>query len=119
MRQNLTDVKFGNCLQTCVAKVLNKELDHVPNFMLHEHHWWCSFVMYLGIHGYSPEFIQDAVPCDGKEYIASLKFDIHSEGVSHAVVMKDGRVVFDPWPNVNYSYDDAIVSGYYNLKEVK
>jgi len=120
MKQTLTDVKFGNCLQTCVAKLLNKELYHVPNFMLHEHHWWSSFVMYLGIHGITPNYlINEKPPKDGKEYIVSLKFKIHSKGISHAVIMNDGKVVFDPYPNINYDYNDSIISGYYTLIKTK
>lgn len=120
MKQTILDEKFGNCLQTSICYILKKELDHVPNFMLFEHHWWSSFVMYLGIHGYSPDFINnEPPPHDGGEYVASLKFKNHSEGISHAVVMKNGVVVFDPWPNIRYSYDDSIISGYYKLMKCK
>lgn len=88
--------------------------------MLYEHHWWSAFVMYLGIHGYSPEYLNnEAPPKDGNEYITSLKFSIHSEGIAHAVIMKDGAVVFDPWPFVNYDYSDSIISGYYKLERRK
>ncbi len=120
MKQTLTDTKFGNCLQTCVAKILGKPLDHVPNFMLHEHHWWSSLIMYLGIHKYSAEYLpNEKPPADGNEYIVSLKFNAHSNGISHAAIMKDGYICFDPWPIVNYSYDHAVVSGYYKLISIK
>ena len=120
MKQTLTDSKYGNCLQTCVAHLLNKYLDHVPNFMLFEVFWWSSFVLYLNIHGYSPSFLIDLPPPkDGKKYIVSLKFEKHSEGISHVVIMKDGKVCFDPWPNVDYDYKDSIILGYYFLKNVK
>jgi len=120
MKQTLTDNKFGNCLQTCLAVILNKDINYVPNFMLFEHNWWNSFVMYLGTHGYSPEFIDnEPPPCDGKEYIVSLKFKIHSSGIAHAVIMKDEKVCFDPWPNVDYDYEDSIICGYYLFQKVK
>lgn len=120
MKQTILDNKYGNCLQTCTAELLSKPLDHVPNFMLYEHHWWSAFIMYLGIHGYSAEFINnESPPSDGKEYIVSLKFKIHSTGISHAVIMMDGQVCFDPWPNVNYDYEDSIITGYYKLIPTK
>ena len=120
MKQTLTDIKFGNCLQTCLAEILDKELKHVPNFMLYEHHWWTSLVIYLGIHGFSPNYISNELPPkDGNKYIVSLKFKIHSEGISHAVIMKDGKVIFDPWPNIKYSYQDSIIAGYYKLNRSK
>lgn len=120
LKQTLTDEKFGNCLQTCVAKLLNKDLDHVPNFMLFEHHWWSVFVIYLGVQKYIPDFIpNEPPPSDDQEYIVSLKFKRHSTGISHAVIMKNERVIFDPFPVINYSYDDAIISGYYELEECR
>lgn len=120
MKQTLIDNKFGNCLQTCVAKLLNKDLQHVPNFMLFENHWWSSLVMYLGTNGYSPNYIINAAPPDdGKEYIVSLKFKQHTEGIAHAVIMESGVVVFDPWPNINYKYKDSVISGYYVFNETK
>lgn len=120
MKQTLTDAKFGNCLQTCVAQILEKELDHIPNFMLFEKHWWSSFVMYLGLHGYSPNFISNETPPNKeKEYIVSLKFKRHSEGISHAVIMKNGEVTFDPYPFINYKYEDSIIIGYYVFDKVK
>lgn len=116
MKQTLTDSKFGNCLQTCVAKLLNKNLDHVPNFMLHEHHWWSSFVMYLGIHGITPTYLNnEPPPIDGKEYIVSLRFNRHSVGISHAVIMKDSEIIFDPYPDINYEYKDSVIVGYYDM----
>jgi len=120
MKQTLTDNKFGNCLQTCVAQLLGKPLNHIPNFMLFEKKWFTSLVMYLETQGYCPEKIEnEAPPEDGNEYIVSLKFLFHSEGLAHAVIMKNGQVVFDPWPNINYSYSDSIISGYYKLIPIK
>lgn len=120
MKQTLTDEKFGNCLQTCIAKILNKNLNHVPNFMLYEHHWWSVFVMYLGIHKITPDyFVNKTPPKDKKEYIVSLKFKRHSQGISHAVIMNNGKVVFDPFPNINYNYNDSTICGYYNLIKTK
>ncbi len=120
MKQTITDVKFGNCLQTCIAEILNKRLEDVPNFMLYEHHWWTSLVIYLGIHKFSPNYISnESPPKDGEEYIVSLKFKIHSEGISHSVIMKDGKVIFDPWPDIRYSYEDSIIAGYYKLNKSK
>lgn len=119
MKQTLTDSKFGNCLQTCLAVLLNKPVEHVPNFMLFEHHWWSAFVMYLGIHGYSPVFKNNEIPPDGEPYIVSLKFKRHSSGISHAVIMKQGKVKYDPWPEIDYKYEDAIITGYYFLSKVK
>jgi hypothetical protein len=116
MKQTLIDNKFGNCLQTCVAKLLNKPLDHVPNFMVYEHHWWSALVMYLGIHGYTPAYVlNEAPPSDGNDYIVSLKFKHHSEGIAHAVIMNGNDVVFDPWPQIDYCYTDSIIQGYYQL----
>lgn len=120
MKQTLTDIKFGNCLQTCIATILDKKLNYVPNFMLYEHHWWTSLVIYLGIHGYSPSYLSnEKPPKDGNKYIVSLKFKIHSEGISHSVIMKDAKVIFDPWPDIKYNYRDSIIEGYYKLNKFK
>lgn len=120
MKQTLTDNKFGNCLQTCLAKLFKKQLDHVPNFMLFEHHWWTAFIMYLGINGYSSEFIcNEPPPNDDKEYIVSLRFKFLSKGIAHVVIMKNNQVVFDPWPIINYKYEDSLIVGYYVLIKIK
>lgn len=120
MKQTITDAKFGNCLQACIATILGKKLDDIPNFMLFEKHWWSSFVMYLGLHGYSPDFINnEPPPNDGKKYIVSLKFKRHSKGITHAVIMKNRNVTFDPFPVIDYKYEDSIIAGYYILKNTK
>jgi len=115
LKQTLTDTLFGNCLQACIASVLEKELDHVPNFMLFEDHWWSVLIMWLGTNGYEVEYIEGNPPNDNEYYVTSLKYDSHGKGIAHAVVMKDNEIAHNPWINDDYNDKNYDVHGYYEL----
>lgn len=115
IKQTLTDTLYGNCLQASMASVLDKPLNHVPNFMLFEDHWWSALIMWLGTNGYSVEFIESEPPEDDNYYVASLVYEIHPKGLSHAVVMKNRQIAHNPWINDNYDKFNYQCNGYYKL----
>jgi hypothetical protein len=115
IKQTLTGELYGNCLQACFASVLEIRLDHVPNFMLFETHWWSALVMWLGTISYVIEYIECAPPSNGQYYITSLVYDCHAKGISHAVVMKDGIIVHNPWINNATKDLKYSIHGYYEI----
>lgn len=115
VKQTLTDAKYGNCLQASIASVMNKQLEHVPNFMLFEDHWWSALIMWLGTNRYSVEYIKSEPPEDNQYYVTSLVYDIHSKGMSHAVVTMNRQIVHNPWVNDDYEHHKYRIDGYYKL----
>lgn len=115
VKQTITDAMYGNCLQACIASVLELKLDLVPNFMLFEEHWWSALIMWLGTNSYSVEYIESFPPRDDNYYVGSLKYKCHAAGISHAVVMQDGKIVHNPWVNNKYDNITYEIHGYYKL----
>jgi hypothetical protein len=95
----------GNCLQACVASILEVEIDQVPNFTVGDGHWWDRFSSYFGGLGIAPVAIDRAnksVP--GEAIGVPLGYSILTGksprgDFNHAVVALDGKVVHDPFPN--------------------
>ena len=100
--------KDGNCFQACVASVMEMKLDDVPDFcnIYSEDTWYIEFAKWLEQFNLSSVMINVT-----KSMIESSDlFDVcckgyHIAGVStshdtkHAIVIKDGDMVFNP--NIN------------------
>lgn len=103
----ITQTRFGetgNCVQACIASILNKELDEVPDFIsiyLHSEHmdvsvFWDSVEEYLLEQGYLFTLAPNEQVLQTGIYLAS---GTSHRGLPHMVIM-DGRFLFhDPHPD--------------------
>src|SRR5689334_17555582 len=98
---NAEDETIGNCLQACVASILDLDLDQVPHFMLEED-WWGAFVSFCGNYNLRPI-------CIDRKKQGPYAWDCWTilTGQSkrgpylHALVAFDGKFVHDPYPGGN------------------
>jgi len=93
---------YGDCFRACVASVLGVESGAVPHF-LHDgggtfpDDWMNRFVQWAESRGFIPYEFSASIITPPGYYIAtgkSPRFD-----VGHSVVMRNGRVVWDPHPS--------------------
>ena len=84
----------GNCLQAAVASLLDLDLADVPHFIdcPPEVDWLERLVAFGAEHGYS-------VVYRGEPVAFGLAFGRSPRDASHAVVVIDGEVVWDPHPS--------------------
>jgi len=92
--------EVGNCLMTCVANVLDKEIQNVPNievlFMCGDGSWLKVFQKWLEAIGYIYEVIdQDNPPKKNELYFAN---GMTERDTMHTVIYKNGKLYFDPHP---------------------
>lgn len=94
----------GNCLQACIASILELPLETVPHFALwyDEPDWHEKLNKWLiGTAG-----IYEVTVAAGSMYLETihgyaLLNGLSERGVMHSVVIKDGVIVHDPYPNGN------------------
>lgn len=88
----------GNCMQAAVASLLGLSLEAVPNFA--EEGWWTAIFAFMAARGLH---LQDLNNTGGARYDHQaglyLAFGPSPRGVSHVVVMRDGRMIHDPHPS--------------------
>lgn len=88
--------RVGNCLQACVASLLEKDLTEVPHFAaLSDDTWFSEMCNWITDHGYEFDDTGDCV--DFKNYV--LAIGPSPRGVSHAVIYYDGKLAHDPHPS--------------------
>lgn len=91
----------GNCMQAAVASILGLGLDEVPHFAaLPEDHddvrpCWDAFEEFFAKRGFEAVFLAYEF-CPESYYLASGP---SPRGVSHMVVMQDGKLAHDPHPS--------------------
>lgn len=96
----------GNCLQACIASILELRLDQVPHFAkMYGDNWLSEFAEWLRhlclsaitIKGFEPKTSTDLLNSSSLEdcYVI-VGGEGWSEGVGHSVVYKGGEMVHDP-----------------------
>lgn len=83
----------GNCLQAAVASLLVLPLDEVPHFIEHED-WLGRMTDWAGQRGYA---VTSAPGADGVPL--GIAYGPSPRGVTHAVVVRDGAIAWDPHPS--------------------
>lgn len=92
----------GNCLQACVASVLDLPLEAVPHFVgddwatAGELHWWSEWRRWTAARGLS---LTTRAPEPGEYYIASGPSPRDPENMAHVAVYRDGDLAHDPHPD--------------------
>lgn len=117
VKQNIVGSKHANCLQACIASILDKPLNLVPNFMLFGNkYYWEALYLYIRSIGFGGIAYVNGLPKNDDYYIVSLDFG-HTFDYSHCVIYKDGNIVHDPHPKGIQDGDlDKIVAHYQILK---
>lgn len=107
----------GDCLNACVASLLELPYSHVPYFNLHGEAWWSLLLEFFESHGYgiwriplwgetlpklrSTKLLNHVINPPGY-WIASVKSprlkEADGEPALHAVVMYETGVAWDPNP---------------------
>lgn len=100
VEQTITDAGRGNCLQACVASVLDLPIDRVPHFLDFGDNWFHALELFMDNYGIEYEgtggtrTISEYEGVDGY-IIACGESPRHRH---HAVVYKDGEMIHDPHP---------------------
>lgn len=89
------DGATGNCLQACIASLLDLPLDAVPDFGTAAGQW-LRFARYMNQHGLQPV---DVTPVAHPYNAYYLVTGTSPRGVNHACVALNGRIVHDPHPS--------------------
>jgi len=97
----------GNCLSACIASIMEIDINDVPHFH-DEEDYHIALVDFIWSKDWDIYSEEDPPPGYA---IASGPSPRH-EGVSHAVVVKDGELVHDPFPG---GKGLKIVEDYYEL----
>lgn len=86
--------RLGNCLQAAVASLLDLTLDQVPHFLecAAGEDWLDRLVSFGADRGYRVVYRSDPVAF-------GLAFGRSPRNASHAVVVLDGEIVWDPHPS--------------------
>lgn len=91
----------GNCLEACIASILELPLEAVPDLACRAHdgtdgeHWMEPLTRFARIHGYAVAYVTDAHLRPRGHHIACGP----SDAGGHAVVALDGRIVHCPHPS--------------------
>lgn len=105
----------GNCLQACIASLLDKPLEAVPHFMLFGKEWYTALSIYLDSVDYKLEgWWEGEPPHDGEYYMVSM--DSGDVEYGHACIYKNGKVVHDPHPFAKEPLTHC--SHYYRIKKL-
>jgi hypothetical protein len=83
----------GNCLQACVASILELPLNEVPHFVtVPDDTWFDQMVKWIESRGYAL-YDSDGLSCD-EDYVFAIGKS--PRGVSHVVIYHKGEMVHDP-----------------------
>ncbi|WP_329140922.1 hypothetical protein [Streptomyces sp. NBC_00670] len=87
------DGRPGNCLQACIASLLDLPLDDVPHFLLHAD-WTAALQEFVTAHGHRLRMQPPDTHC-----AYGMAWGPSERGVRHAVVWADGHMAHDPHPS--------------------
>jgi hypothetical protein len=104
--------RVGNCLQACLASIMEMNLTDVPHFAaIPDDTWFEQMCNWIGDHGYQFEDYDGLN--ESPHYM--LVIGKSPRGVSHAVVYKDGQLAHDPHPSragvTEIKWSAAIIKG--------
>lgn len=105
----------GNCLQACIASLLELPLEDVPHFTAMGEEWWFNMRDWFAERNLNVEWAATIVPF-GAWHIASVVSPRFDDGTTHAVICNpDGEIVHDPHPDVDDPSINSDPIGYYWL----
>ena len=115
IKQDIVGSKYANCLQACVASILDKPLNLVPNFMLFGKEYWEALYLYIRSIGFiGIAYVYGLPPNDSNYHIISLDFGKEFDH-SHCAIYKNGTIIHDPHPKGVQKDDLDKIIGYYQI----
>lgn len=87
---------IGNCLQACIASILELSLDEVPHFSAEGPYWWECLSEFLDRYGLEPVQIGTTYRVTGYRILTGLS---PRGNFLHSVVALGKNVVHDPHPD--------------------
>ena len=107
---------IGNCFMTCVASILGKRIEDVPNvetlFILGEF-WLEVFNKWLWYHNLEYVLINEDEWIDGEPYLAN---GMTERNTMHSVIYLNGKLFHDPHPSNSGLVDVKYYSAIRDLK---
>ncbi len=101
-RRYKTEITRGDCFQCCVASLLDLEYEQVPDF-INAKDFWESCILFLDSLGKEIEVLPlqdedytDAINREGIYIVGGETIRTKENGVTHSVLYKDGKLLFDP-----------------------
>lgn len=94
VKQRTVNSQYGDCFAACLASLLELPIEVIPND--HSEEWFTIQKIFLGQFGLSLTYHNAQSPIwDSSPWIASIMSQNY-DGVTHAIIMQDGDVLFDP-----------------------
>lgn len=101
--QTLFGEKVGNCFATCIACLLDLDVDAVPNFCASPSRWWDDARRWLGDRGITPVMIEPPDGLDLDEFLPETLFIASGRSprgdYMHSVIYRGGSLLHDPHPS--------------------
>ena len=101
--QTIFGDKKGNCFSTCVACIIEKNIDEIPNFCVEYEDWYRETEKWLDSNGYSIVYIKNN--CKFPNIVLPLNYPIIVSGTSprgnfgHSVIYLNEKLYHDPHPD--------------------
>jgi hypothetical protein len=116
VKQRIVNSQYGDCFGACLASLLELPIEVIPND--HSPAWFEIQRIFLNQFGLSLTFHNSQSPIWSESpWIASVKSKNY-QGVTHAIIVKDSEVLFDPSTKTGYKKgeyllgEDSVVGGY-------
>ena len=111
----------GNCLQSCVASLLDLPIEEVPHFSWYMSDWFRKLYSFIEEKGYvviitgvkqNPNWREEIKGIDGYVIVGGKS----PRGIfnGHAVIYKDGEPFFDPHPDNTFLLE---IEDVYNIRK--
>lgn len=95
---------YGNCLQACIASILELQLDDVPNFAERmdcnewkDSEWWDDYECFMSKFGLQPLGVEPLIPWTPKGWHLIIGESPRGP-YDHIIVGYNGRSKHDPYP---------------------
>jgi hypothetical protein len=92
----------GNCLEACLASILHLKLDQVPSFSKNSWHKECNeWLQLFGLGLITVNVCKKGMKIlfeTFKGYVIGVGTRKGSNGVDHAVILYEGKIIHDPMP---------------------
>lgn len=97
--QTLFGNEKGNCMQACLASLLELALDQVPNFVEYRSRWHDKYVEFCRSYGVYPLYFPAEAVESPEVFQGYYDLSVETErSLLHSVIAKDGQIIHDPYP---------------------
>lgn len=107
-KQRIVNNIYGDCFSACLATLLELPIEVVPND--HSEYYFFIYEKFLEQFGIAMNY-RDAKGAIWQDHpwIASVKSKNYSDGTTHAIIMENGSVLFDPSTKHIYKKGESLL----------